>query len=78
MNIQVDEQHWLRSLEEADLAHLRDLLNRPEIEEMLVGWNFPLNPDEQLRWFRGLPLGAKTQRFSLVGETGQWLGFAGL
>lgn len=89
MNIQVDERHWLRSLSEADLGNLRNLLNQPEIEEMLVGWNFPLNPDEQLRWFRGLPLGAKTQRFSLVevrgdgfdeeegrGET--WLGFAGL
>lgn len=81
MNIQVDDRHWLRSLAESDLGHLRGLLNTPEIEEMLVGWNFPLNPDEQLRWFRGLPLGAKTQRFSLVElekHQEDWLGFAGL
>ncbi len=80
MNIQVDETRWMRSLSEADLPELRWLLNTPEIEEMLVGWNFPLNPDEQLRWFRGLPLGAKTQRFSLIESGGMesWLGFAGL
>ncbi len=80
MNIQVDGRHWLRSLEEADLGNLRTLLNQPEIEEMLVGWNFPLNPDEQLRWFQGLPMGAKTQRFALVEVSAAevWLGFAGL
>ena len=80
MNIQVDDTRWMRSLSEDDLADLRYLLNTPEIEEMLVGWNFPLNPDEQLRWFRGLPLGARTQRFSLIESGGMesWLGFAGL
>lgn len=81
MNIQVDEHHCLRSLQESDLLALRGLLNRPEIEESLVGWNFPLNPDAQLKWFRGLPMGATTQRFSLVygqDEQEQWLGFAGL
>jgi len=81
MNIQVDEKHWLRSLQESDLGLLRGLLNQPEIEESLVGWNFPLNPDEHLKWFRGLPLGATTQRFSLVRTldgSEEWLGFAGL
>ncbi len=77
MNINVDTGLWLRSLSLEDLAEYRALLNLPEIEEMLVGWNFPLNKTEQEKWYQGQPMKSNTQRFSLV-EGDEWLGFAGL
>lgn len=77
MNIKVDENVWMRSLAVDDLVHIRALLNDPAVEEMLVGWNFPLNPDEHERWFKNLPMKADTQRFAIVADH-MWLGFAGL
>ena len=77
MNIKVDENAWLRSLELNDLVQYRPLHHQPELEELLVGWNFPLNKAEQEKWYLSQPMKSNTQRFSFFVQD-NWAGFAGL
>lgn len=40
----------LRAVEEKDFELLLYLINAPEIERGLIGWNFPVNHLEQKKW----------------------------
>ena len=41
----------LRAMTRNDMPMIVDLFNDPEIENLVVGWAFPLSLDQQNRWF---------------------------
>ena len=43
----------LRAIEKEDFELLFYLINAPEIEEMIEGWNLPISSDEQKKWMQG-------------------------
>ena len=42
----------LRAIEKEDFELLFYLINAPEIEEMIEGWNLPISSDEQKNWIQ--------------------------
>ena len=41
----------LRAMEPTDCEMVRDMFNDPEIENLVVGWSFPLSKYAQERWY---------------------------
>lgn len=41
----------LRALEVQDMPFLREMINDPEMEKMVVGWSFPVSEKQQLDWY---------------------------
>jgi len=41
----------LRAIESSDLQFLKDMINDPEIEKMVVGWSFPISSQDQENWY---------------------------
>ncbi len=41
----------LRAIEKEDLEFMRDMLNDPEIENLVVGWSLPISRYEQNIWY---------------------------
>lgn len=41
----------LRAIEMDDLELMRDMLNDPEIENLVVGWSFPISKYQQKQWY---------------------------
>ncbi|MCC5909795.1 MAG: hypothetical protein JJT76_05100 [Clostridiaceae bacterium] len=37
----------LRAIEEEDLEMLRDIINDPEVERLVVGWSLPISKAQQ-------------------------------
>lgn len=44
----------LRAIEESDLELLRDMINDPETENMVMGYSYPVSTYQQRKWFEGL------------------------
>jgi RimJ/RimL family protein N-acetyltransferase len=44
----------LRAIEESDLELLRDMMNDPEIENMVMGYSYPVSTYQQRKWFEQL------------------------
>lgn len=53
MNI-VNNNIVLRAIELEDIQLLRDLINAPEVEKMVVGWSFPVSAHQQVDWINSL------------------------
>lgn len=41
----------LRAIEKEDLELMREMLNDPEMENLVVGWAFPVSKYEQEKWY---------------------------
>ncbi len=41
----------LRAMRQDDMQFICDLFNDPELENLVVGWSFPLSIDQQNAWF---------------------------
>lgn len=41
----------LRAIEKTDLDLMREMLNDPEMENLVVGWAFPVSKYEQEKWY---------------------------
>lgn len=41
----------LRAIEREDLEFMREMLNDPEIESLVIGWAFPVSKYQQEKWF---------------------------
>lgn len=41
----------LRAIEKSDLEFMRKMLNDPEIENLVVGWAFPVSKQQQETWY---------------------------
>lgn len=48
------ENITLRAIEENDLELLKDMINDPEIENMMTGFSFPVSTSEHKKWFNML------------------------
>jgi len=55
----------LRAIERQDLSHLNFWANDPDVQEMLGGWHFPTNHQDQEKWFAGLSCTSNDQRFAV-------------
>ncbi len=55
----------LRAIEERDLPQLQKWANDPSIQSMLGGWHFPVNEQDQHKWFESLSVGSTNQRFAI-------------
>lgn len=53
MNI-IKEDIILRAIELEDADLLKNLINDPEIEKMVVGWSFPVSTEQQIKWINNL------------------------
>ena len=58
----------LRALEESDMELLRESVNDPEMEKMVVGWSFPISSIEQQNWFKSIQGNKQHQRFAIEFE----------
>ena len=43
----------LRGIEEEDLEMLREIINDPDIENLVVGWSLPVSKLQQKKWYEG-------------------------
>lgn len=55
----------LRALETEDLEVVRESVNDPEVEGLVVGWSFPLSREDQLGWYQSTSHSEKTRRFAI-------------
>lgn len=53
----------LRAMEKSDSEFVRDMFNDPELENLVVGWAFPLSMYSQEQWFANHHADQKNFRF---------------
>lgn len=53
----------LRAIEKEDLELMREMLNDPEIENLVVGWAFPVSKYQQNLWYENNINDSKNLRF---------------
>ena len=41
----------LRQMSLADMEMICDMFNDPELEDLVVGWSFPLSLEQQKKWY---------------------------
>jgi len=62
MNI-VTEGITLRAIEQDDMQLLKSLINDPDIENMVVGWSFPVSNHQQINWINNLSNDTRNVRY---------------
>lgn len=68
----------LRAIEKTDLELMREMLNDPEMENLVVGWAFPVSKYQQEKWYEN-NIGNQTNlRFIVETNDGQAVGLATL
>ena len=67
----------LRALEKEDMELLRESVNDPDMEKMVVGWSFPVSKVEQLNWYEHIIVDRTNQRFAIEFE-GKFVGISTL
>jgi RimJ/RimL family protein N-acetyltransferase len=77
MNI-IYERITLRSVEEKDLEVMQIWANDPEIQYLLGGWHFPINKNDQFKWFNNLSCQSNNQRFIIEVDSSIVIGMANL
>lgn len=68
----------LRSIEREDLEFMRSLINDPEIEHTIVGWQWPLSRKDEDEWYSGFRNSNKEMRLIIENLEGEPVGFTGL
>jgi RimJ/RimL family protein N-acetyltransferase len=56
----------LRAIEIKDATFLQDMINDPELENMVLGWSLPVSEHKQIEWIKGL--NANDMRFIIEVE----------
>lgn len=69
----------LRPLDIADVACLTNLANDPEVRQLVVGWDWPVEPLAQEEWLKNSNSPANTHRLAVYDlESGVTVGLTGL
>ena len=68
----------LRAMCSDDLQMICDIFNDPELENLVVGWAFPLSIDQQKKWFENNMNDQKNFRFVIETEEDGAIGIATL
>ena len=58
----------LRALEPSDMPYLREMINDPEMERMVIGWSFPVSEKQQMDWYNRVISDNKNFRFAIMYE----------
>ncbi len=45
------EKVILRAIEREDQEFLKEMINDPELEKLVVGWSFPVSLEMQMQWY---------------------------
>ena len=45
------EKVILRAIEREDQEFLKEMINNPELEKLVVGWSFPVSLEMQMQWY---------------------------
>ena len=67
----------LRALEPSDMPYLREMINDPEMERMVIGWSFPVSEKQQMDWYNRVISDNKNFRFAIMYE-GKFVGISTL
>ncbi|MFE4036145.1 GNAT family N-acetyltransferase [Priestia sp. YIM B13489] len=62
MNI-YNEDLILRAIELEDMELLKSMINNPNIENMVLGWSFPVSSNQQINWINNLKGDKNNVRF---------------
>ena len=68
----------LRPIEEEDIEFIRNMINDPWFESMIVGWSFAISKKEQKAWFDSFKNSSNQLRFIIQTEADGVVGFTGL
>lgn len=69
----------LRAVEREDVEKLRDIMNDPEVERLVVGWSFPVSKMEQEKWYEKALNDRNNLRLAIeILDTGELIGITGL
>ena len=68
----------LRPIEEKDLPFMQQLVNDPDLEQLIVGWSFPVSMKDQQQWFQNFHNTDKFIRYIIETETDGVIGLTGL
>lgn len=68
----------LRALEIEDMEFLREMLNDPEMESLVIGWSFPTSRYEQEKWYEKTILDKQNLKFAIQTKEGDIIGLATL
>lgn len=50
----IDKEITLRAIEEKDSILLKEMINDPELEYLVLGWSLPVSNSRQLEWIKNL------------------------
>lgn len=68
----------LRAIEKEDLELMREMLNDPEMENLVVGWAFPVSKYEQEKWYENNITNKNNLRFIIELDNKKAVGLATL
>jgi RimJ/RimL family protein N-acetyltransferase len=68
----------VRGLEKSDISKLVLWRNDRELQDMLIGWHFPVTVDQELSWFEKSWSDQRNRRFAIEADTGEYIGNIGL
>lgn len=68
----------LRAITQTDLQLICDMFNDPELEDLVVGWAFPISIEQQKKWFENNIGDNKNFRFIIETEENGAVGIATL
>lgn len=77
MNI-INKDIVLRAIELEDMQLLKDLINDPEVEKMVIGWSFPVSTHQQINWINSLSNDKNNVRYIIDIENVGTVGVASL
>lgn len=77
MNL-INDEIILRAIELEDADLLKNLINDPEIEKMVVGWSFPVSTEQQIKWINNLSNQNNNVRFIIEIEEAGAVGVVSL
>ena len=68
----------LRAMELEDQELLREMINDPETEKMVVGYSFPVSTENQINWFRSNSNNSNNLRLIIETEQDGPVGYANI
>lgn len=68
----------LRPIEKEDLELMRELINDPDMERMIVGWTLPISSKDQENWFSSFRNSDTTIRYIIENAIEGTVGFTGI
>ncbi len=67
-----------RAVEEKDQDLLKKLINDPKIEQMVVGWSYPVSDHRQMEWFNNIRKDKSSIRLMVEAKDIGTIGFASI